>query len=355
MPHGDLAQLSAVIGGLGAAAMLLARTRTQLLAGLAATAAAEIGLAAALIPGADLKLVVNPASHAAAFVVGLVAVGAGAWALARYPAVVPVALLAVAPFRISVSIGAQTAYLLVPLYVVLAAAMLAFAWRALHGDVGKPLPPLLAVPAAAFVALAGTSLLWTRDLRQGSIELLFFLFPFSALVVVGRTLAVAQVAPTRARDDAHCACRPFLRRRPLPTRDPRASARGRRGAGERVHDVLPRHLAVQGPERLRPSRRDRDRGAARRDLARPDRLLGRRRATHVPVGRSLLLVLAVELRRALRGRRRDLVRPRWTETAARAARGRRGLRARRRGVRRCRRRSATPRARRRAGARGSHA
>ncbi|HEX9141933.1 MAG TPA: hypothetical protein VF833_06850, partial [Gaiellaceae bacterium] len=184
MPHGDLAQLSAVIGGLGAAAMLLARTRTQLLAGLAATAAAEIGLAAALIPGADLKLVVNPASHAAAFVVGVVAVGAGAWALARYPAVVPVALLAVAPFRVSVSIGAQTAYLLVPLYVVLAAAMLAFAWRALRGDVGKPLPPLLAVPAAAFVALAGTSLLWTRDLRQGSIELLFFLFPFSALVVV---------------------------------------------------------------------------------------------------------------------------------------------------------------------------
>src|SRR3954452_14549271 len=183
MPHGDLAQLSAVIGGLGAAAMLLARTRTQLLAGLAATAVAELGLAAALIPGADLKLVVTPASHAAAFVVGLVAVGVGAWALGRYPAVVPVALLAVAPFRVSVSIGAQKAYLLVPLYVVLAAAMLAFAWRALRGDAGNPLPPLLAVPAAAFVALAGTSLLWTRDVRQGSIELLFFLFPFSALVV----------------------------------------------------------------------------------------------------------------------------------------------------------------------------
>jgi hypothetical protein len=183
MPHGDLAQLSAVIGGLGAAAMLLARTRTQLLAGLAATAAGEITLAAALIPSADLKLFVNPASHAAALVVGVVALGTGAWALARYPAVVPVALLAAAPFRVSVSIGAQKAYLLVPLYVVLAAAMIAFAGRALRGHVGKPLPPLLAVPAAAFVALAGTSLLWTRDLRQGSIELLFFLFPFSALVV----------------------------------------------------------------------------------------------------------------------------------------------------------------------------
>ena len=184
MPHGDLAQLSALIGGLGAAAMLLARTRTQLLAGLAATAAGELALAAALIPGADLKLLVNPASHAAALVVGIVALGTGAWALARYPAVVPIALLAAAPFRISASIGAQKAYLLLPLYVVLTAAMLAFVSRALRGDVGKPLPPLLAVPAAAFVALAGTSLLWTRDLRQGSIELLFFLFPFSALVVV---------------------------------------------------------------------------------------------------------------------------------------------------------------------------
>src|SRR6266851_621905 len=188
MPHGDLAQLSAVIGGLGAAAMLLSRTRAQLLAGLAVTAIGEATLAAALIPGADLKLLVTPASHAAALVVGLVVVGAGAVALARYPAIVPVALLAAAPFRISVSIGMQKAYLLVPLYVVLAAALLALLFRALRGDIGRPLPPLLTVPAAAFVALAGLSLLWTRDIRQGTIELLFFLFPFSALVVaVGRS------------------------------------------------------------------------------------------------------------------------------------------------------------------------
>src|SRR5882672_11502038 len=159
MPHGDLAQLSAVIGGLGAAAMLLSRTRAQLLAGLAVTAVGEASLAAALVPGADLKLLVAPAGHAAALVVGVLLVGAGAVALARYPAIVPVALLAAAPFRISVSIGAQKAYLLVPLYIVLAA------------------------PAATFVALAGLSLLWSRDLRQGTIELLFFLFPFSALVV----------------------------------------------------------------------------------------------------------------------------------------------------------------------------
>src|SRR6266566_3911406 len=188
MPHGDLAQLSAVIGGLGAAAMLLSRTRAQLLAGLAVTAAGEATLAAALIPGADLKLLVSPASHAAALVVGVLVVGAGAVALSRHPAIVPIALLAVAPFRISVSIGSQKAYLLVPLYVVLGAAFLALLFRALRRDVGKPLPPLLAVPAGTFVALAGLSLLWTSDVRQGTIELLFFLFPFSALVVaVGRS------------------------------------------------------------------------------------------------------------------------------------------------------------------------
>jgi hypothetical protein len=183
MPHGDLAQLSAVIGGLGAAAMLLSRTRVQLLAGLAVTALGEAGLAVALIPGADLKLLVRPATHAAALVVGVAVVAVGAFVLARYPTAVPVALLAAAPFRISVSIGSQTAYLLVPLYIVLAASMLALVIRLARGEAGISLPPLLAVPAAAFVLLAGVSLTWTHDLRQGSIELLFFLFPFSALMI----------------------------------------------------------------------------------------------------------------------------------------------------------------------------
>src|SRR3954447_8475678 len=109
MAHGDLAQLSAVIGGLGAAAMLLARTRAHLLVGLAGLAAAEAGLAAALIPGSDLELLVRPPTHAAASLAAILLVGAGAFAFVRYPAVVPVALLAAAPFRISLSIGAQKA------------------------------------------------------------------------------------------------------------------------------------------------------------------------------------------------------------------------------------------------------
>ena len=183
MAHGDLAQLAAVVGGVGAAILLLARTRLELLGGLAVAVAGEALLALGLIPGRDLKLFVTPASHLAAFAVGVLVVAGAAWALVRWPTAVPVVLLAAAPFRISTSVGSQTAYLLDPLYVALAASLLALVVRALRGDVGRPLPRLLAVPAAVFVFFAGLSLLWTKDLRQGSIELLFFLFPFSALVV----------------------------------------------------------------------------------------------------------------------------------------------------------------------------
>jgi O-antigen ligase len=181
--HGDLAQLAAVAGAGGAAVLLLARTRIELLAGLAVAVAGEALLAVALIPGHDLKRFVSPATHLAALVVGLAVIAAAAWALGRWPAAVPVALLAAAPFRVTTSVGTQKAYLLDPLYVVLAASLLALVVRALRGQGDRGLPRFVAIPAALFVLYAGLSLLWTQDLRQGTIELLFFLFPFSALVV----------------------------------------------------------------------------------------------------------------------------------------------------------------------------
>jgi O-antigen ligase len=184
VPHGDLAQLAAVLGAVGAAILLLSRTRVELLAGLGIAVAGEAMLAVALIPGHDLKRFVTPATHLGALIFGLLVIAAIAWAFVRWPTAVPVALLAAAPFRISTSVGTQKAYLLDPLYVVLAAAVLALVVRVVRGRADRALPRLIAYPAAAFVFYAGLSLLWTHDLRAGSIELLFFLFPFSALVVV---------------------------------------------------------------------------------------------------------------------------------------------------------------------------
>jgi O-antigen ligase/polysaccharide polymerase Wzy-like membrane protein len=136
------------------------------------------------LPGHDLKRFVTPATHLGALVFGVLVIAAIAWAFVRWPVVVPVALLAAAPFRISTSVGTQKAYLLDPLYVVLAASVLALVVRVLRGHGDRALPRLIAIPAAAFVFYTGLSLLWTHDMRAGSIELLFFLFPFSALVVV---------------------------------------------------------------------------------------------------------------------------------------------------------------------------
>jgi putative inorganic carbon (HCO3(-)) transporter len=184
VPHGDLAQLAAVVGAGGAAALLLARSRVELLAALAVALVGEALLAVALIPGHDLKRFVTPASHLGALIFGVLVIVAIAWAFVRWPVAVPVALLAASPFRITTSVGTQKAYLLDPLYVVLAAAVLALVVRVLRGHADRALPRLIAIPAAVFVFYTGLSLLWTHDLRAGSIELLFFLFPFSALVVV---------------------------------------------------------------------------------------------------------------------------------------------------------------------------
>src|SRR5437762_8263621 len=112
VPHGDLAQFAAVVGAVGAAILLLARTRVELLSGLAIAAASEAMLAVALIPGHDLKRFVTPATHLGALVFGVLVIAAVAWAFVRWPVAVPVALLAVAPFRISTSVGTQKAYLL---------------------------------------------------------------------------------------------------------------------------------------------------------------------------------------------------------------------------------------------------
>jgi O-antigen ligase len=186
MPHGDLAQLAAILGAAGSILVLLLRDRLPLLGGFAVLAAAEAMLAIALIPASDLERLERPLALAGVVACAL-AVVVLAGALVRWPAFTPVALLLAAPFRIPVDLGSQHAFLLVPLYGVLAAATLAFCWRAATAQ-QRRVSWWLAAPVAAFIAFSALSLVWSRDLKQGSIELVFFLFPFAALfAIVART------------------------------------------------------------------------------------------------------------------------------------------------------------------------
>jgi O-antigen ligase/polysaccharide polymerase Wzy-like membrane protein len=205
MDHQALAHAAAVVGAFGACGLLLARERLVFFGGLAALVAAEAGLAYALVPDAPRLLTASAAragALGAAVLVGL----ALAAVFVRYPAAAPVAILVVAPFRLSVGLGSQEAFLLIPLYGVLAAATVALAYRVLVDEEFRAVPYLIAGPTAALVALAGISLNWAKDPRAGTIELVFFYFPFTVLLSIfaltrtrdwtWRALATAVVAVT---------------------------------------------------------------------------------------------------------------------------------------------------------------
>jgi hypothetical protein len=189
--HADTAQLAAVAGALGSILVLLARGRFTLLGGFVLLAAAEAGLALSL-GGATVDKLTSPAG-AAAGVVGLVLLGVAAALLARRPAWVPVVVLLAAPFRPPIAFDSSSRFLvsiaddgrlgrLLPLYFVLVAAAAALGWRALRDHPLRPLPRSLALPAAAFFALAFLSLLWADDVRAGTNLLAYFTLPFVVLL-----------------------------------------------------------------------------------------------------------------------------------------------------------------------------
>jgi hypothetical protein len=180
MEHMQLAEIAALLGALGAVGVLIPRGGVFPLIGFVLLGAATGGLGWALVGDDDVELLLRDPQGIALVVVGVALAVTCAVPLARYPAVVPVALLAVAPFRVPVQLGEEEAFLLLPLYLVIAAAVLALAYRILRGERPAPPPFVLALPLAAFVTLAATSFLWTWDERAGGIALAFFVFPFTA-------------------------------------------------------------------------------------------------------------------------------------------------------------------------------
>ena len=194
MGDAGMSELAGVVGAAGAALALLAGRRWPLLGGFALIAVAEALLAE--VGNISPALLV-------AGVAGLVVLAAGAAVFVRYPAFVVPALLVAAPFRLPFDFDRDHRFFfalaqggklgrLVPLYVVLAAAVAAYVWRVLRGLEVTQIPRLLAMPAAAFFALASVSLLWSRDLDAGANLHAFFLLPFAALVAV---VARAELAP----------------------------------------------------------------------------------------------------------------------------------------------------------------
>ena len=337
-----MAHLAAVLGAIGAPLVLVSSRRTVILAGLALIALAE-GVLAVSGPGA-----VSPA-RAALGIVGLAGLVAFTVVFVRRPELVPLVILIAAPFRMPLDFGASHRFYvglpengqigrLLPLYGVVAAAALALAWRLVRERSPGP-------AAAA-----------TRD-RRPARRARLVRCTLRALVLRRRCSAEpAAVLPAPVRPP-RCGRRPVAvpgldasrhgdrRGRDsgaLRHRGPRRAGHApgdlllaRRGGGQRVLELLPGDLAVPRPEPLRPSPRARDRDRADGRVVPEDRVPPRCRRDRVPVRRSLLLVLPVEPRRALRrgrvhrrgGRGPDGAARRGDHRRARA-RGRRGVRGR---------------------------
>jgi hypothetical protein len=89
--------------------------------------------------------------------VGLALIAALAAFLLKRPGALPLLAVAALPFRIPLNVGGGTANLLLPLYIVVAAGVLAYAWERLRPD--------------PFAGSAGVPRIAPRDRRGGDVEL----------------------------------------------------------------------------------------------------------------------------------------------------------------------------------------
>lgn len=180
-----------------------------------AAMAAAILLAPALIAADQWhatqisELRTTPGLLAAAVAVTAALVIAGAAIFRRWPVVLPALVVFALPFRVPIGVGGEESNLLMPLYLVMAAGVLAALWRehrpSTSGPAGSGNPaadpgngrvaasdgrtpvvpeglarwlrPLL----AAAVLLYAVGLLWSDDLSVGLANLCFFLVPFGVV------------------------------------------------------------------------------------------------------------------------------------------------------------------------------
>jgi putative inorganic carbon (HCO3(-)) transporter len=210
---GDVAQTAGVVAAaLLAAAVLLVRSpRARAAAMLAALVLTPVLLVANIWstpqfqPLRDRPMVLLVAGAA-----GLLVLGAAAFAVHRRPELLALAAAATLPFRVPIESGGETANLLVPLYLVIAAGVLAYAVPRLRAPPSLdeevdprsrgPLEWLLAATVVLYAAQSSYSTGFDAALAQ----VIFFYVPFALLYallvridwtpqLVGRCLVVVLV------------------------------------------------------------------------------------------------------------------------------------------------------------------
>jgi O-antigen ligase len=115
----------------------------------------------------------------ALLVVAVFAVGALAYVFRRWPLVMPLAIVFAIPFRVPLEAGGDTANLLVPLYLVIAAAVAATLLRDWSEPPPGHPPRALAWLLAVAVVLYALQALYSEDFSKGLQNVCFFFVPFT--------------------------------------------------------------------------------------------------------------------------------------------------------------------------------
>src|ERR1700750_2163759 len=179
---------------------------SDVLAGIGLVAAAAASAVAILLPPGRLRSVLMLAAmvlfpvliagdqwhtaqivdlrHDTARIVELLALAAAvigvlAYAFHRWPVLLPLAILFAIPFRVPLHAGGDTANLLVPLYLVIAAAVVATLLRDWNNPPTVHPPRALAWVLAAAVVLYALQVLYSDDFSKGLQNVCFFFVPFT--------------------------------------------------------------------------------------------------------------------------------------------------------------------------------
>ena len=126
----------------------------------------------------------HPLLLAVAVLVALALLSSLAWLLRSRMDLVPLLLIAALPFRIPVDIGSSSSNLLVPLYLVIAVALVAAIWNSMVERSGtsigfsdRPLDLVLGIAILIFALQA----IYSQDVPAAARTTAFFLVPFAAL------------------------------------------------------------------------------------------------------------------------------------------------------------------------------
>jgi putative inorganic carbon (HCO3(-)) transporter len=112
-------------------------------------------------------------------VLATAAIGALTYLFRRWPILLPLAIVAAIPFRVPLHAGGDTANLLVPLYLVIAAAVVATLLRDWNDPPTVHAPRALAYVLAAAVVLYALQALYSDDFSKGLQNVCFFFVPFT--------------------------------------------------------------------------------------------------------------------------------------------------------------------------------